>query len=667
VAQHLLGVVLVGLVYVLSRVLFGRRPAFVASLMAATYAVLICFEGRLLFDSLVTFLAFGWLTLVVLLAGTPSWSRYALLGLMFGLICTMRPPFLALAPPLLGYIIWTHLRGNPQIIRCSLSLACAFLVPILIVTARNALVGGDVVLLASQGGVNFYIGNNPASDGYTPSVPEAGGVAWENRSVEHIAGQVLGHPPRPSEVSAFWYGKGWDFIRTEPFAAVKLFLKKFYLFWSHIEVPNNLSYYSFEEASGVLTTLPTGFWLVGSLGLVGAMLAWKDPRARLLVVFLFLYCCVTIAFFVCDRFRLPVVPVLCVLSGYAFHSLLESAKERRWAALTKTAPLVVASVLLVNTNAIVLRTDVDLAAMELRALTALKSRDLQTASELYGRIATLDPENSGAHVNQGIAFWGMGRTDDAARALRAGIGKDPYLAVLNLAQLYFNLQLSDSVSLYAERAIHARPFAPGGYVIAAKNFIVRQDMARAEETLRNGLSACRDDFVYGEYLLAGMYLQRGHLTGADSIYRRVLLRTARAAQPDYMIESEEARFGEDLPTLHAKSLHALGRLFAARQQFDSSEAYLGSAARLLPGKADVWADWGVCLLRMNRLDEADTAMRHSLGINQGNPVTWLNYGTVLARKGELERARGAVARALALKPDFEEARQVMAALKTSRP
>jgi len=666
--QHMLGVLLVALIYALSRVLFGRRTAALASILAALYSVLVCFEGRLLFDFLVTFLAFGWLTLVVLYADRPTWQRYGLLGLLFGLTCITRPTFIPLAIPLFAFVIWKYLKGNPHVVRFSLILVCSFLIPILLITARNALVGGDFVLVASQGGINFYIGNNAGSDGHTPSVPEAGGVAWENQDVEHIAERELGHAPSPSEVSGFWYGKAWDFIRAEPLAATQLLLKKFYLFWSRIEIPNNLSYYSFERASIVLAALPVGFWLVGSLGLAGAILAWKEPRAQLLLVFLFFYCCVTIAFFVCDRFRLSIVPVLCVFSGYAIHGILVSMTGRRWRTLAKTGILVGVSVLLVNTNAVGLRTEVDFGEMEVRALSALKSHDLPTAAELYGRIAALDPENSGAQVNRGIALWGMGRTQEAAESFRSGIGRDPYLASLNLAQMYFNLQLSDSVRVYADRSINARPFAPGGYVVAAKNFIVQQNISGAEEILLKGVLACRSDFVYGEYLLAGIYLQKGNLAGADSIYRKVLRRAEQTNQQEYMIQTEETRFGEDLPTLHAKSLHSLGRLFAIRQQLDSSEVYLSAAAHLLPTKADVWADWGVCLLRMNRLEKADTAMRHALGINERNPTAWLNYGTLLARKGELERAKGAVARALALKPDFEEARQVMNALKrSSRP
>ncbi|NIN01520.1 MAG: hypothetical protein GTO24_26530, partial [candidate division Zixibacteria bacterium] len=43
------------------------------------------------------------------------------------------------------------------------------------VTLRNYFVGKDLVLIAWQGGLNFYLGNNPDATGYTPVSPLTGG------------------------------------------------------------------------------------------------------------------------------------------------------------------------------------------------------------------------------------------------------------------------------------------------------------------------------------------------------------------------------------------------------------------------------------------------------------------------------------------------------------
>ncbi len=660
ILQHLAGVVVVLLVYVLGRSLFGVRAAIVGAILAATYAVMIAFEGRLLFDFPVTFLALLWLTLAVRTDSDAVWHRYLLLGSLFGLICTMRPTFLPLAVPLFGSLLWINVKQNHTRVRYGLVLVVAFLLPVGAVTLRNAVVGGDAVVIASQGGINFYIGNNPLADGMTPAVPELGGVIWENRQAEYEAEKALGRPVHPSEVSSFWYAKAWEFIRSEPWAFIKLTLKKLYLFWSHIEIKNNLSFYSFERASSVLSHLPVGFWLVGPLGLAGAMLAWKNERrSRLLTLFIITYCLVIVAFFVCDRFRLPVVPLLCIFAGYTVHRAVDALHRRDRKLLVRLAALVATGALLVNTNLAQLRPEIDFGEEEVRAQAALDEGNFARAAELYGRIATLYPENFGARVNQGIALWNMGRLEEAAAAFRAGIGADPYPAVLNLAHLYFTLHRLDSSYAYAERAIAARPFAPGGYVIAARCLAARRHYEQAEQTLKQGLRACGQDFIYGEYLLAGLYLQQGKLSPADSVYRHVLRRTAGARQPEYMIESERSRYGEDLRTVHARSLHALGIIFGMRGRLDSSEVYLREAAHRLPARADIVGDWGVCLMRLNRLQEADSVMQRALQLNPGNATIWFNYGTLSAYQGKLEQARNAVRRALDIKKDFREAQRLL--------
>lgn len=663
ILQHIAGAAAVLLMYVLGRLLFGFRAALSAATLGALYAVMIYFEGRLLFDFLLSVLVLLWLTLALRASERPALLTFAALGLLFGLISTMRPTFLPLSVPLFGYLLLAEVKEKRVRARVGAALVVCFLLPVALVTARNAIVGGDAVVIAAQGGINFYIGNNPHADGITPSVPEAGGVAWENRHVEFLAQRDLGHAARPSDVSRYWYKKGFAFVLDEPLLALQRTLKKIYLFWSRIEIKNNLSFYAFERASTVLSILPVGFWLVGPLGITGMVLAWgRFPRSRLLVLFVLFYMLVTVAFFVCDRFRLPVVPLMCVFSGLTLHSLLDLWGKRDRRELLRVGVFIALAALFVNTNLARLRPDLDSTNDEVQALAALQSGKLAVAAELFGRAATLDPQNTGARVNQGIALWGMGRIEDAAAAFRSGIGVDPYPALLNLAHLFFNLHQLDSASQYAERAIAARPYAPGGYVIAAKVLLVQQNPAKAQEVLLKGAEACGENFLYGKYLLAGLLLDGGQLAEADSIYRDVLLRTARSEQPDYMLESERARFGEELSTVYGKSLHGVGLIFGMRGQLDSSEVYLRAAAGYLPRRADILADWGVCLLRLHRLHEADSVIQQSLRLRPDNAAIWLNYATVLAYKGDLPRAQEAAGKALALRPEFPEARRLSAML-----
>ncbi len=665
VLQHLLGAASVFLVYVIARSLFSKTAAVVGSLLLAFYGVMIFFEGRLLFDSPLAFLVLLWLALAIHTQSKPDWKRMAMSGGLAGLICIMRPTFLVLAPFLFFLLFWFQIRTSRQRLPSLAALVVSFLVPIAVVTLRNGMVGGDFVLIASQGGINYYIGNNPQADGMSSWIPELGEVWGQNKEVEFAAKRETGQNDlTPSQVSSFWYSKAWSFARNQPLEFIQLQLKKLYLFWTRIEIPNNLSYYWFERESRVLSFLPVGFWLVAPLGIAGALLSRTNHRAWLLLVFLLLYWLVTSAFFVADRFRVPAIPVLCLFAGYAVSQGWELLRARRWQQFAVAVLFLLVGIFLVNTNLAGVQRDVGAGDDGIKGRAALESGDLRTAAELLGRAAQLDPLNSSTQINYGATLWRLGRTSEAADAFRAASSGNPYLAQVNLAHLFYNEQQTDSAAFYAGQAIRSRPFAPGGYIISAKTHLVDHNMIEAELALKRGREACGEDFLYGDYLLAGIHLQTGRLASADSMYRNVLRRVEDATQPEYSIGTEKEQFGEDLHTLRAKSHHGIARALAASGKLGDSEHYFRTAANLLPAKPDIWADWGVCLMRLNRLAEADTVMRRVVSMVPGNPAAWLNFATLLARRGDLQSAERAAQQALYIRPDFPEANALLHALRS---
>ena len=59
---------------------------------------------------------------------------------------------------------------------------------VLSVTLRNVVVGGDVVLISANGGINFHIGNNAEQDRAVAIPP---GMAWEEMVTEHHFMQII--------------------------------------------------------------------------------------------------------------------------------------------------------------------------------------------------------------------------------------------------------------------------------------------------------------------------------------------------------------------------------------------------------------------------------------------------------------------------------------------
>ena len=79
--------------------------------------------------------------------------------------------------------------------------------------SRNYAVGGGFYLTTSQFGPNFFIGNNPRSDGTYMSLRFGRGAPeYERQDATELAEHALGRPLTPAEVSSYWTDRALDFI-----------------------------------------------------------------------------------------------------------------------------------------------------------------------------------------------------------------------------------------------------------------------------------------------------------------------------------------------------------------------------------------------------------------------------------------------------------------------
>jgi 4-amino-4-deoxy-L-arabinose transferase-like glycosyltransferase len=145
------------IVFLIALRIAGGWPACLAAFLYAFYAVPVFYAGFLLMATLLTllFLLCLWQCLRILERPTPR--RALVLGLLFGAAGLARGNML-----LVGLFVPLVFWGLPLPRRRRLALTGALLLGgllvILPVTARNMLVGHDLVLLTSNGGFNLYIG-----------------------------------------------------------------------------------------------------------------------------------------------------------------------------------------------------------------------------------------------------------------------------------------------------------------------------------------------------------------------------------------------------------------------------------------------------------------------------------------------------------------------------
>jgi tetratricopeptide (TPR) repeat protein len=332
--QLLIGAVTPALVWAIARRLMPDRPraAAIAAFVVGLDGMLFKWEADLLLESLLAPMS-ALLVLQILRAGeTGAPRRWFAAGLAMGLFAITRPNVLLCAPLLC--VLALGWRGADFVVRrwrwkAALSLTvgtCLFVLP---VTFINWRVGGDRVLVASQGGVNFYIGNNSTSNGWGAKAPGFLGNTIIDAQV--LAEKAEGRTMKPSEISDYWYARGLGFWREHPADALALTGKKILFVLSGLELPNNTDVGLFmREFAPPFVPCLYLLYLVTPLALVGAFARWRrgDVGPRAIALFMVIYACTIFMFFVCDRYRVPLRPLLAIFAVEGGYLIFEGLRTR---------------------------------------------------------------------------------------------------------------------------------------------------------------------------------------------------------------------------------------------------------------------------------------------------------------------------------------------------
>lgn len=432
--QCLLGGVTTVLVALLARRAFCERTGLVAGLACATYWVLVYYDGELLIPTLLAPLTLGALLATMRAHERPDIVRCLAAGGLWGLSILARPNALVLLPVLaVGLLLSARRRSEPGrgggLLSAAALLAGAALV-IAPITSINA-ARGDQVLVSSQGGVNFWIGNNPVSDGATAIVPGTRGGWWEGyhdsvAAAERYEGREL----LASEVSRHYFSRALEWMRAEPRAALTHLGWKLRLLFVDWELGNNQAVRFFSHRyGGIVRLLPLGFGVVVALGLLGLGLAMRDPELRrrslLLATFLVVYAGTVVAFFVCARFRAPLLPVLFVFAAHAVVQAFDAARARSWRGVLPAALAVGVGLASPLMRPASIKTSDGNGYLQLGTLA--RGAGDPVAAEAHFRYATqLDPGNLFARIALGRVLLDSGDLSGAERELRAALQLDPF-------------------------------------------------------------------------------------------------------------------------------------------------------------------------------------------------------------------------------------------------
>jgi len=493
--QILLGSLLPLLIFSLGLKIFNRTIAFWSSAIAVFYPTFLYYDTALLITSL-----------MILLTTLLTWQLYrcqkslkpidfVIAGAILGIAGLARPNILLLGPALLIWI-WFVIRpqlGLKKALARYLLIGLASLVVILPVTVRNYTVSKDLVFIAWQGGFNFFLGNNRQSNGWSATVP---GIdqTWEGGYKQAIAfaEQSVGGSLKRSEVSDFWYGQAWEEIKKSPGSFLALQVKKIRLFLNGYEIPNNQDIYLARQFAPILRPFMfTGLFyfpygILAPLAIIGLALSLTKWRKHLSVYLVLLsYVVSLLLFFVCARYRQPLIPFLILFAVFAVVKLTEFVKRKK--GKNVAVFLAVFALLIVECNHDMLDLDPKRTEAENHLLLGnayLEQKNPARAEDHFRKAVTADPTFAQAYNNLGMLSANRRQLFQAAGYFRKALELDPMTV-----ETYFNLATTFLDRGDFESAIkvleHAREIHPLNDFVQFKLGMTYYEAGRLDDALKS--------------------------------------------------------------------------------------------------------------------------------------------------------------------------------------
>lgn len=571
----LLGALSAMLVVRLGRRIYDSKIAFLAGLIFSGYGPLIFYSGQLLIPTLYIFLILLFLCALNKLTDSISTRKVFLTGFLLGLAALARPNILIFLPFALLWILVILREFTPSFkirARNAVLFLLGTILAIAPVTVRNYLVANDFVLISSQAGVNFYMGNNPYANGYSGWVPGTSKNWWGkgySQTIE-LAERDAGKPLKASEVSAYWWKRTWNDISAYPSSWIGLFMKKIHFLLAGYELSDTEDIYYQRRDSWLLSALlwdrviAFPFGLLLPLALLGLALSDGWKRQSHLILFQISYAISIVLFLVTSRYRLPLIPVFCLWAAAGItlpFRFLKSGWIKKYA-LTLCGFILL--LIFINRNPFAAQRIRDLDGAFNLGTIYLRNGENEKALEAFRQAANLDSTSGRPHHGIGAALLKLGRVDEAKAEFERSVLLTPNLeqahnnlarilhqqGELDKAEFHFGqVLILDSTNAFAHRGLADIALERKDYLLAETHYAKAHQLGDADKQLMSRW--------------AQALLQQGKFPDALKVNTELLTR-----------EPNDAR-------VH----HNQARLYIACDSLDQAQSELEIVLRLDPGNS----------------------------------------------------------------------------------
>ncbi len=575
IAQALIDTATAFLVYRITLTIFGAGPALIALLLYGLYGFVLFYCGILLKPVIAIFALVAAFSLLL-------GHRWKSAGFLLGLGALFRGNFVFLAPLFLLYAA----KGRGGNRRAGIALLAAFALPIFSVTIRNAVVGGDFVLLTYHAGPTFYHGNHPGADGtYAPIVPGRQNAGYEKSDAVRLAEEKRGRPLKPSEINRFWFGEAFRFIGADPIRFARLSARRAFLFWSGREIPDTFDFYLYRNLFPLLNVAIVPFGILAPLALLG----WFIPsplrgRALLLpgaVLSLFLS---LVFLFVFGRYRLPAVPFLVPPAArFLFFAGRRASRSSGRATALLIVLLALAAMAVANGFSPVEDRATGLYNLGIRMERLGR---LSEAEALYRDAVEESPRFAGAWNNLGALLLRAGAREEAEDAFRKALAADGghHLATRNLAVILRGRREYDEARRLLEASLRRERSA----ATLAEIGVVDELSGRKEEAIRVYDDAVRLDSTEATACanLGRLLYEKGDVRRAIPLLRRGAARLAGEALPAVYLALAHLAAGDTVSAMEVVDRRLAGGPGTGECAGDSSLLLLKARLLALRGDGD---------------------------------------------------------------------------------
>jgi 4-amino-4-deoxy-L-arabinose transferase-like glycosyltransferase len=469
IAQVLLGLGVVLLVYRIGSRTFGATAGLAAAALAAAYRPFSFFETKLVSATLAVFLVCLLIERLQAADASPRAVNWLPAGLVIGMACITRSNLLLLVP---AVVLWIHLdSARPLRDRATRTLVMlvGLLVVVAPVTVRNHRVSGEFAVVSTNAGVNFYAGNNERAIGLFSAGEMSGVIHRQRAESRRIAEVDANRPLSDSEVSGFWLRKGVSLAREQPWRWIVLELRKAFLALDDYE--HGLNYSPEQDRNPFRWLFPFSFaWILG-LAALRSFAGRSLSRLEWPLIFILAVEVLTLLlFFVNSRFRLPMMAPGIVYAGFGAVVLIDRLRARKaWMPLLAAAVLATVSVVKLPPN----------------------------GTSLYRKLSVV------GESDRGVALLVNGRTDEAVVALEEAVKRDPDYppARVDLAKAYRTVEDFVGAERSLLAAIETDPDHPGAHAALGGLYREQRRLDDATNHLRQALAGNPEDSLSAGQLL----------------------------------------------------------------------------------------------------------------------------------------------------------------------